>query len=332
MIRHTFPGSIRSVAERGFKFTAVTSRLGRDGHVLVPSGVDLAEYRRAPVILWQHVTSSPVARCTSTGLADGEVRGSAEFAPAGTSAAVDEAFGCVKSGVVGAVSVGFDIVDAEPLDPKKGSRGGLCIKRSNLLEISIVSVPADMGALITERAHRSSAMNKHLGRLEELVDTAARHCDDLGRALDRGDELGADRAHVKLGRCIRDCQRCFRDIHADAALADLQANQFSHNSGGGLSKGTSDGRSADYDYRQRQLRVLELSPGAEPTSAAERAADVAALMPRVPATGQSLVDWCHDMREHLQSDALARSRCLVRHGLYSRAERQADLARLTRRD
>lgn len=325
-MRGTFPGSVRSVSERGFKFTAVTSRLGCDGHVLVPSGVDLSEYRKAPVILWQHLASSPVARCTSIGLVDGEVRASAEFAPAGTSAAVDEAFGCVKSGVVGAVSVGFDIVDAEPLDPKKGSRGGLCIKRSNLLEISIVSVPADMGALITERAYRSNAMNKHLARLEDLVDTAARHHEDLGRAMDRGDDLGADRAHVKLGRCLRDCQRCFRDIHAQAALDDLKANQLAQNSDG-MGKGTSDGR--DADYRRRQAEMLRLAPGAAEPSAGERAAEVAALMPRAPVwDGQSVAHWTSSMRQYLHDDTLARSRCLVRHGVYSRSERAAELRRL----
>jgi hypothetical protein len=119
-MRQTFPGSVRSVGEREFKFTAVTAKLGRDGHILEPAGVDLSEYRKVPVVLWQHAPTSPIARCSSIALVDGEVRGTAEFAPAGTSAAVDEAFGCVKSGVVGAVSVGFDIVDATPLDPKKG--------------------------------------------------------------------------------------------------------------------------------------------------------------------------------------------------------------------
>jgi HK97 family phage prohead protease len=231
-MRQTFPGAVRSVGEREFRFCAVSPKLGRDGHILEPSGVDLSEYRKVPVVLWQHIATSPVARCSSIALVDGEVRGTAEFAPAATSAAVDEAFGCVKSGVVGAVSVGFDIIDAEPLDPKKGSRGGLHIKRSTLLEISLVSIPADVGALITQRGYRSNAMQKHLAKLEEFVDTAARHHDDLGRAMDRGDEFGADRAHVKLGRCIRDCQRCFRDIHAQAALDDLKANQFAQNSDG----------------------------------------------------------------------------------------------------
>jgi hypothetical protein len=64
--------------------------------------------------------------------------------------------------------------------------------------------------------------------------------------------------------------------------------------------------------------------------AAERAAEVAALMPRAPATGRSMVHWCHDMKQYLESAALARSRTLVPHGAYSRAERLAELRRLVR--
>jgi hypothetical protein len=194
--------------------------------------------------------------------------------------------------------------------------------RSTLLEISLVSIPADVGALITERGYRSNAMQKHLARLEEFVDTAARHHDDLGRSRDRGDEFGADRAHVRLGRVIRDCQRCFRDIHAQAALDDLQANQFAQNSDG-LGKGTSDGRSL---YAAHQAEAIRLAP-----SASQRAAEAAALMPRPPVwDGGSVVHWTASMREYLQSDALARSRTLVRNGIYSYAERQARLRQLSR--
>jgi hypothetical protein len=61
-MRQTFPGSVRSVGNREFKFTAVTAKLGCDGHILEPSGVDLSEYRKVPIVLWQHIATSPVAR------------------------------------------------------------------------------------------------------------------------------------------------------------------------------------------------------------------------------------------------------------------------------
>jgi len=321
-MRQTFPGSVRSVGEREFKFTAVTAKLGRDGHILEPSGVDLSEYRKVPVVLWQHLASSPVARCSSIALVDGEVRGSAEFAPAGTSAAVDEAFGCVKSGVVGAVSIGFDIVDAEPLGPKKGTRGGLHIKRSTLLEISLVSIPADLGALITARAYRSDHMAKQVIRASEAISEAQRHHHDLRVALEN-DEFGrAMRCHRHIGRCLDVAERCLRGLSDGTELAAQTSS--------GMSTGASGGREAS-SYYERQRRVAQLRRTEAPLSAAERAASVRELTSKPPLwEGQSLAHWTAAKREFLQADTLDRSRCLVRHGVYSHAERQSELRRLAR--
>jgi HK97 family phage prohead protease len=312
-MRTTFPGSIRSVGEREFKFTAVTAKLGRDGHILEPAGVDLSEYRKVPVILWQHSPSSPVARCTQIGLVEGEVRGTAEFAPAGTSAAIDEAFGCVKSGVISAVSIGFDILDATPLDPRKGSRtGGLRITRATLLEISLVSVPADTGALITARAHRSDHEMKQIIRAAEAISEAQRHHHDLRLAMENDEYGRAMRAHRHIGRCLDRAQESLRGLSDGAELAAQVS--------AGMSAGQSDGRS----YAARQAEVIRLSP-----SANQRGAEVAALMP--PAlvwNGRSLPHWTAAMREHLEGDALRRAQITPSPLPYSRHQRQAELARL----
>ena len=317
-MRQTFPGSVRSVGEREFKFTAVTAKLGRDGDILEPSGVELSEYRKMPVVLWQHIPTSPVARCSSTALVDGEMRGTAEFAPAGTSAVVDEAFGCVKSGVVGAVSIGFDIVSADPIDAEKGSRGGLHIKRSTLLEVSLVSIPPDVGALITARAHRSDHMSKQIIRASEAISEARRHHHDLRVALEDDEPSQAMRARQVPRRC--------RKVPARA--------QRQHGAGGA-------------DFQRLELRHIGLPRGLVPirTAASCRAAapqraaalcrrarcEVARLMLRPPVwNGESLAHWTAAIREYLESDALARSRSYICPLPLSRAQRQADLARLTR--
>ncbi|HKM74607.1 MAG TPA: hypothetical protein VJX94_31875 [Stellaceae bacterium] len=85
MLRQTLPGSIRSVGPREFKFTLCTAQLARDGHVLLPAGMDLRDYKKNPVVLFFHQPEKPVARCTQIGLIDGEIRGTAEFPPEGAS-------------------------------------------------------------------------------------------------------------------------------------------------------------------------------------------------------------------------------------------------------
>ena len=96
--------------------------------------MQLGDYKHNPILLWMHDPHNPVARCTQIGVEDGALRGTGQFPPLGTTALADEICGLVKSGVVNAVSVGFEPIDTVPLDPKK-PRGGLRILTSSLIEI-----------------------------------------------------------------------------------------------------------------------------------------------------------------------------------------------------
>jgi HK97 family phage prohead protease len=310
MMRNSFSAAVRAVGARGFKFVGATSRLGRDGHVLIPSCLSLGNYKRNPIILWQHNPSAPVARCTAISVVDGELRGTAEFPPAGTSETADEVCGLVKSGVVSAVSIGFDVSDAEPLDPKR-PHGGKRITQSELLEISLVSVPADTGAVITERAHRSSTnmmSGDHLTRAEEAVDAAARHHHDLGRAMERGDRRGAAQCHAELGRCLRSAQSAFKSAAAASALQDLQNNQETQNSGG-MGPGVSASYTAPETRLQRQAEAARLGG---------------------PVIGAIAAREREVVLERARLEACAAAGCYSRPSDFSRAARQADLLRLAR--
>jgi len=286
--RNSFSAVVRAVSAREFKFVGATSRLGRDGHVLIPSGIDLSNYKKNPIILWQHNPAAPVARCTSIAVVDGELRGTGEFPPAGTSDTADEVCGLVKSGIITTVSLGFNVSDAEPLDPKR-PHAGKRITHSECLEISLVSVPADTGAVITERAHRSSSnmmAGDHLIRAEEAVDQAARHHHDLGRAMERGDRRRAAECHRDLGRCLRSAQSALKSAAAAAALPDLQNNQLAQNSDG-LGFGTSDG---GHSYSPPQTRLVDCRHSVtRPDRPGDQGLSTAPLRPTPlrPALGQS---------------------------------------------
>ena len=150
-----YGGSLEPLGDREVGVIAATSDLARDGHVLEVGGLDLTNYRKNPVALWQHQADCPVGVATAVGVRDGALCARIAFAPPGISALVDQICSLVKAGVVKGVSIGFDPKDGTPLDPNR-PRGGQRITRSELLEISFVSIPADTGAAVIERAAKFS--------------------------------------------------------------------------------------------------------------------------------------------------------------------------------
>lgn len=228
-MRQAIAAAIRSVGSREFRFTAVTARKGRDGHVLIPQGVDTANYKKNPVILWQHRPENPVGRCTGLSVTDDELRGSGEFPSAGASQLADEICALVKSGIVNAVSVGFDPIDTAPLDQKR-PRNGQCITRSELLEISLVSVPADVGAVISMRGgmidpnfaeRRAEARRLALGSV--ALSRAERQLEALRLELPAGGAV--DAAATRDREFLRSLVHCQQVGRAAATEGDFAVRQ-----------------------------------------------------------------------------------------------------------
>lgn len=132
-----------------------TAALARDGDVLVPQGCVLDNYRANPIMLWQHNPDFPVANSEEISVEQDRITSLVRFAPPGVSRKADEVRGLVKAGIVRGISVGFEPLEMEPLDPKK-PRGGQRIIRWELLEASFVSIPADTGAVVTARAEKTA--------------------------------------------------------------------------------------------------------------------------------------------------------------------------------
>jgi HK97 family phage prohead protease len=153
--------AIEPLSDVEFAGIAADDGLGLDGNVWVMAGgLDIAPYRDTNAVLHRnHDPLLAVGTCPQVGFsADGHqllVRG--RFAEPGLSAAADECRALLKAGILRGLSCGIDVIEAEPLDPKKGSRGGLLVRRARLLEISVVSVPASPGALVTMRSAASRA-------------------------------------------------------------------------------------------------------------------------------------------------------------------------------
>lgn len=134
-----------------------TAALARDGHVLVPAGVRLDNYRANPIVLWSHDADKPIGNVDDIAIEGDQIRARVRFAPLGISHKADEIRGLVKAGVVRAVSVGFDPISGEPIDRSK-PKGGQRFAEWELWELSFCSVPVDPGSLVTARAHGDNDM------------------------------------------------------------------------------------------------------------------------------------------------------------------------------
>jgi len=160
---------LSTVTDRQIMVIASDGSLDRAGDILEPYGAQLDNYRRNPIILAQHDIDQPIGRCRNIRVENGAVQALVEFPALGISELADQYCRLYKAGVMNAVSVGFIPLEWQPL---RG--GGRRFTRWELLELSLVSVPANANALVMERAYSggADALNRirrqlrllHLGR------------------------------------------------------------------------------------------------------------------------------------------------------------------------
>lgn len=135
-----------SLGERQIRVIASDATPDRVKDVMSPNGCKLDNYNKNPIVLADHDPSKPIGRSTVQ-IKNGRVEAVIDFAPAGISAKADEYCGLAKAGMLNAVSVGFNPISEEPI---KG--GGYLYKEWELMELSVVAVPANPSALIVGRS------------------------------------------------------------------------------------------------------------------------------------------------------------------------------------
>jgi HK97 family phage prohead protease len=161
---------------RQFRGVASTGVVDRMEDIVVPEGGDVSEFRRNPILLYQHDSTQPIGTVPSIALVAGRWEFLAEFAPEGVSEKADEACRLVKCGVLSALSIGFLPSKIERIPNSNGVR----FTKWSLLELSVVSVPACPDALVTERTFvadqgltaRIAALKARLSAPARLFDLA----------------------------------------------------------------------------------------------------------------------------------------------------------------
>lgn len=151
------------VAEQGrvVRFVASDETPDRVGDVIEVAGWNLTNYKRNPVVLWGHDSNDrpPIGRAVNVHRGVGPsgkpaLLASIEFAPKEANPFAETVYQLTKGGYLNAVSVGFMPRATKELTPEeRQSLGmpnyGMFYSQADLLEISVVSVPANPSALIT---------------------------------------------------------------------------------------------------------------------------------------------------------------------------------------
>lgn len=155
---------------RALRFTISTACCDRENDTIAITGWDLANYVRNPTVLWAHDASRlPIGRALDVGVAGDRLVATVEFIPPDTpegGAFAESVYRLARSGFIAATSVGF-----RPLkwsftnDPARGADDwfpGIDFEQQELVEFSIVTVPANPEALI-DPAQQTATPNPTTG-------------------------------------------------------------------------------------------------------------------------------------------------------------------------
>jgi HK97 family phage prohead protease len=111
-------------------------------------GWDLKRYRKNPIVLFNHSSNVPVGYSPKTVVEGKQLLAHVKLADEGTSEFIDTLYKLMKQRIVRAMSVGFQATaDVNIMRDKDGNFLGLEFNGQELLENSIVSVPANPNAL-----------------------------------------------------------------------------------------------------------------------------------------------------------------------------------------
>jgi HK97 family phage prohead protease len=139
-----------ALGDRQIRVIASDATPDRVKDVMLPSGCKLDNFRQNPIVLAGHDPDKPIGTAEIF-IKDSRVEAVINFAPPNVSKTADEFCGLAKAGVLNAVSVGFNPIEAEPI---RG--GGICYKAWELMELSMVSVPCNPSALVINRSFDSA--------------------------------------------------------------------------------------------------------------------------------------------------------------------------------
>jgi phage head maturation protease len=145
LIRKTFNAVTKTIdVEAGiFEAMITTENLDRVGDVVRAAGADITAFMSNAVVLWGHEYSEPaIAKAISLEIIPGVgIKSAFQFPERGVYPKADLIRSLWGAGFLNAVSIGFIPIEFNPLN------GGIEYTKWEMLEYSVVNVPAQQGAL-----------------------------------------------------------------------------------------------------------------------------------------------------------------------------------------
>ena len=203
----------QTTQDKPIKFVASTANPDRYGDVVDQKGWDLRAYNRNPVVLFNHNPSQMPIGKGKAYVENEQLMLEVEFDQKDEMAKTIEQK--VRDGYINAVSVGFQpsktiARSSLPADHPYYGKSGSYFQSSELLEVSIVTIPANNEATLSKHLSReigladvarSLIINKHIISVQELdngnylVEFAGHSPEDMPKEEEGMKEEEEERAH-----------------------------------------------------------------------------------------------------------------------------------------
>jgi len=144
--------AVESASEYDGTFVLSTETIDRDGDVIKVDGWKLGNFKKNPIALWQHDHRNPVGNWENIRVETDRLVADLKLANTNLANMTRQ---LIQDGVLKAVSVGFMPVKErmKPIEDENGDFKGWLIQAAELLEASLVSVPANQDALLISKSY-----------------------------------------------------------------------------------------------------------------------------------------------------------------------------------
>lgn len=194
-------GTPKAEGDRTFRFTFSDGSVDRMTDTIDPKGWDLTHFNKNPVALAVHASSdltAVIGKAKNVGIVGKKLMGDIEFMPGDVNPLAEMAYRMVDGGWINAVSVGFRPTKYA-FSEEKDRPWGIDFKEQELLEISLVPIPANPNALLSAKA-----AGVDFAPLRTLYDTIGKTLGDVEETIQMPRALARQWAKGALPQAIRE--------------------------------------------------------------------------------------------------------------------------------